>query len=121
MSDENSSGGADPLDHEIPFGGRNAVYGIFAGITPSITIALFSFFGMGTIVVSMEFLVIWLVCTFVLLPISLFLDARYLRMITDWDGRPILWALLSMVPVINVVAVPMYLIMREGAQPLQSS
>jgi len=103
---------------EQPRGDDRAFYGIVAGLAPSIAIALFSFFGLGSVVGTSAFLVLWLVCTFVVLPASIYLDAWHLRTTTDWSGGPLFWALFSMIPPLSVVVAPYYLIMRENAQPL---
>ena len=99
-------------------GDPRAFYGILAGIAPSVTIALFSFFGLGSIVTASGFFLLWVLCTFILLPISIYVDAWHLRTTTDWDGGPLFWAFFSVIPAINVIAVPAYLIIRESAEPI---
>jgi len=99
-------------------GDPRAFYGVLAGLAPSITIALFSFFGLGEVVFSPVYIALYLVCTFLVLPVSLYLDAWYLRTTTDWDGTPLRWALLAIVPPLYVVVTPYYLISRENARPL---
>lgn len=99
-------------------GDERAFYGVLAGLAPSITIALFSFFGLGGIVFSPVYVGLYLVCTFLVLPVSIYLDAWHLRTTTDWEGRPLRWALLAIVPPLYVVVTPYYLISRENARPL---
>lgn len=99
-------------------GDPRAFYGVLAGLTPSITIALFSFFGLGEVVFSPVYIALYLVCTFLVLPVSLYLDAWYLRSTTDWEGTPLRWALLAIVPPLYVVVTPYYLVSRENARPL---
>jgi hypothetical protein len=99
-------------------GDDRAVYGVLAGVAPSITIALFSFFGLGDAVFSTVYITLYIVCTFVVLPVSIYLDAWYLRTTTDWEGRPLRWTLLAVLPPLYVVVVPFYLITRENARPL---
>lgn len=106
------------LPEEKPRGDPRAIYGILAGIAPSITIALFSFFGLGSVVASGSFFLLWVVCTFILLPIAIYVDAWNLRTTTDWDGGPLFWAFFALIPALNVLVVPAYLIMRENAQPV---
>lgn len=101
-----------------PRGDDRAIYGILAGIAPSLLIALFSFVGYGAVLASLWFVVLWLICTFVVLPVSIYLDAWHLRTRTDWDGGPLFWAFLSMIPFLNVLVVPAYLISRENSHPL---
>ena len=109
------------LPDEPQRGDSRAFYGILAGITPSITIALFSFFGLGAAVETWPFLAVFLVCTFLVLPVSLYLDAWHLRTTTGWSGRPLVWALVAIVPPLYVVVVPYYLVTRENAQPFVSA
>lgn len=99
-------------------GDPRAFYGVIAGLAPSIAIALLSFFGLGDFVFSAVYVGLYIVCTFVVLPISIYIDAWYLRTTTDWDGRPLRWALLAIVPPLYVVVAPYYLITRENARPL---
>lgn len=106
------------LPAEQPRGDPRAFYGILAGIAPSITIALFSFVGLGAIVSTAPFFLIWVLCTFIVLPISIYVDAWNLRTTTDWDGGPLFWAFFALIPAINVIAVPAYLIIRESAEPI---
>lgn len=106
---------------ETKRGSPLAFYGVLAGLAPSISIALFSFFGMGGAVNTEVFWGLFLVCTFLILPLSLYLDALYLRTTTDWDGRPLVWALLAIVPPLYVVVAPYYLLARESARPLVSA
>ncbi len=96
-----------------------AVYGAWAGLTPSISIALLSFFGLGTLVESFFFFVVWSVGTFLVLPVSVYLDASELRGRTDFTGNPLFWAIISAFPPIYVVTAPYYLLfVRQHALPL---
>lgn len=106
------------LPDEKPRGDPRAFYGILAGIAPSITIALFSFFGLGDLVFTSLFFLLWVVCTFIVLPIAIYVDSWHLRTTTDWDGGPLFWAFFALIPALNVIVVPAYLIMRESAQPV---
>jgi hypothetical protein len=99
-------------------GDRRAFYGVLAGIGPSFVFTLLSFFGLAGVVLSPVPFALYLFCTFVLLPPSLYVDAWHLRTTTDWEGRPLRWGLLAVVPVINIAVVPYYLITRENARPL---
>lgn len=106
------------LPDEQPRGDSRAVYGIVAGLIPSFLIAASGIFGVSGPIGSLSFLVAWLVATFVLLPVSIYLDAWNLRTTTDWDGGPLFWAFFSLIPALNVLVVPAYLIMRENAEPI---
>ncbi len=111
--------------HPIPVsreGGRRgdhrALYGVFLGVFPSFLVALGSFFGFADALFSTVYLGVYVVCTFLILPVSVYVDALYLRSTTDWQGGPLRWALLSVVPALYVVVVPYYLLTRENARPL---
>ena len=99
-------------------GDRRAFYGVLAGIAPSFVFTLLSFFGLAGAVLSTIPFALYLLCTFVLLPPSLYVDAWHLRTTTDWEGRPLRWGVLAVVPVVNIAVVPYYLITRENARPL---
>jgi len=106
------------LPEEKPRGDSRGVYGIVAGLLPSFLIAAAGIFGFSSLVASAPFLLLWIVATFVVLPVSVYLDAWDLRTTTDWDGGPLFWAFFAMVPALNVLAVPAYLIIRENAKPI---
>ncbi|ERH09833.1 MAG: hypothetical protein J07HX64_01595 [halophilic archaeon J07HX64] len=99
-------------------GDHRALYGVFLGVFPSFLVALGSFFGFADALFSMAYLGVYVVCTFLILPVSVYVDALYLRSTTDWQGGPLRWALLSVVPALYVLVVPYYLITRENARPL---
>jgi len=108
-----------PLSRDGPRRGDDrAVYGVLAGLAPSITIALFNFFGVGGAAFSPVFLALWGVCTFLVLPVSMYFDAWHLRSTTDWQGGPARWTLCAVVPPLYVVVVPYYLVKRANARPL---
>lgn len=98
-------------------GDERAVYGILAGLVPSAVVALAGFFGFGTLI-STPFLLLWFVGTFAVLPVSVYLDAWSLRTRTDWDGRPVVWAVLAAIPALSLVVAPYYLVLRQNARPL---
>ncbi len=100
-------------------GTEYAVYGAWAGLVPSISIALFSFFGLGTLVESFFFFVLWGIGTFVVLPVSVYLDAWELRGKTTFTGNPLFWAVISAFPPFYVITAPYYLLfVRQNALPL---
>jgi len=106
------------LPDEEPRGDPRGFYGIIAGLVPSLLVALAGIFGLGSFVSTLPFLLLWLVSTFVILPASVYMDAWNLRTTTDWDGGPLFWAFFAMVPALNVMAVPAYLIIRDNAEPI---
>lgn len=106
------------LPEKAPKGDERGIYGILAGIAPSLVIALAGIFGVGGVISSTTFVLLWLVATFAVVPASVYLDAWHLRTTTDWDGGPLFWATLSMIPGLNVLVVPAYLILRESSEPI---
>ena len=100
-------------------GDGRAVYGIGLGLGPSLLVGLVGIFAPGsTIVGSTPFVLAWLVSTFLVLPVSVYIDAVNLRSTTDWEGSPRTWTILAALPPINVVAIPLYLIGRENAESI---
>lgn len=106
------------LPDEAPRGDERAYAGILVGLLPSLLIFLGGLLGAGDALFTQAFVAVWVVGTFLVLPVSLYLDAWNLRTTTDWRGRPLLWAALSVVPAVNVMAVPAYLVLRQSADPL---
>jgi len=106
------------LPKDEPRGDERAFYGILGGLVPSFLIAAAGIFGVGSLVASLPFLVLWLVATFAVLPASVYSDAWHLRTTTDWDGGPLFWTFLALLPAVNVIAVPAYLIIRQNTEPI---
>lgn len=103
---------------EEPRGDDRAYWGILAGLFPSVLVFVASLFQSAEFLVSTWFFISWLVATFVVLPIAVYFDAWHLRTTTNWEGGPLFWAALSMIPGLNVVGVAGYLIVRENAEPI---
>ena len=100
-------------------GDGRGVYGIGLGLLPSLLVGFVGIFAPGAdVIASTPFVLAWLVGTFLVLPVSVYIDAVNLRATTDWQGAPRNWTILAVIPPINVVAIPLYLIGRENAQPL---
>jgi hypothetical protein len=107
------------VPEEGPRGTALAVYGVFAGLAPSLLVALVGLFSPGaSFIGTSQFLLAWAVATFLVLPVSLYFDAWNLRTTTGWRGAPRKWAAMAAVPGLNVLAVPLYLIARENADPV---
>ena len=107
------------VPEQSPRGNAKAVYGVFAGLIPSVVIGLVGIFAPGAAFIgTTPFIVGWLVATFLLLPVSLYIDALNLATTTNWDGNPRKWAVMAAAPGLNILAVPLYLIARENADPL---
>jgi hypothetical protein len=45
-------------------------------------------------------------------------DAWDLRTTTNWEGGPLFWATLAMIPGLNILGVVAYLILRQNAEPI---
>lgn len=100
-------------------GDGRGVYGIGLGLVPSLLVGLVGIFAPGSdLIATTPFVLAWLVGTFLVLPVSVYIDAVNLRATTDWEGSPRNWTILAALPPINVVAIPLYLIGRENAQPI---
>ena len=106
------------LPEEQPRGKRTAVYGIYAGLGVNLALALTMIFGVEWLAASVAFVVVWLLANLVVLPVSTYLDAWDRRTTTTWEGGPLFWAVLSLVPGINVMTVAAYLVSRQQAEPL---
>jgi hypothetical protein len=99
-----------------PRGSETAVLGIFAGLAPSAVIGLVGIFSPGAeFITTTPFVAGWFVATFLLLPLSLYLDSLSLQTTTNWTGRPRKWAIMAALPGLNIIIVPLYLIARENA------
>lgn len=102
-----------------PRGTPGAVLGIFAGLLPSAVIGLVGIFAPGAqFIGTTPFVAGWLVATFLVLPLSLYVDALHLQTTTNWTGKPQKWAAMAALPGLNIVVVPLYLIARENANKL---
>jgi len=100
-------------------GDPRAKYALAAGMAPPALVTLSGIFGVGTgAVFTTPFVVLWLLATLVVVPLAIYADAWYLRTHADWDGGPLFWATLSVVPMFEIVVVPLYLLARANAEPL---
>lgn len=106
------------LPDEQPRGDPRAVYGILAGLLPSFLVFVAGLLGVAGQVASPGFFIVWLLATLVVVPVSIYFDAWNLRTTTDWDGGPLFWAFLALVPGLEVLVGPAYIIMRRNAEPI---
>lgn len=99
------------LPAESARGSASGVYGIVLSLVL-----------MVPIVVSMQSVpilgVLWAAVSVVLLPVSTYYDAWYLRTHTDWEGGPLFWTTLAFLPVLNVLTTVAYLVVRHSAERL---
>jgi len=106
------------LPEEEPRGDERGIYGVLAGMGFNLAVALATFLGFGGLAASGAFVLLWLAVTFVLLPVSTYLDSWHLRTTTNWEGGPLFWTTLSMIPGVNVMTVAAYLLLRGNAEPI---
>jgi hypothetical protein len=109
------------IPSEEPRGDDRAVYGIYAGLAPSVLILLAGLIGATGAIATGSFFLLWVIATVIVLPISVYMDAWDLRTSTDWDGGPLFWTFMSAIPGFNMLAVPLYLLSRSNAEPLMSN
>jgi hypothetical protein len=107
------------LPREEPRGDDRAYWGILAGLVPSLLIFVGGLVDAGGFLFTQTFVLVWLLATFVGLPVSIYLDAWNLRTTTNWRGGPLFWAFFSMIPVLNIMAVAAYLVLRQNAEPIR--
>ncbi len=106
------------LPEEDSRGDPRGFYGVFIGLAPSIALTVLPFFGLDVAITTPVFFAIFAICTFVILPLSIYLDGWYLRTASNWRGSPRKLALLSIIPPLYIIVAPYYLFTRENALPL---
>lgn len=99
-------------------GSEKAIYGVFAGLSVNLALALTMIFGVDWLVASGGFALVWLFANLLLLPVATYLDAWNLRTTTNWQGGPLFWATLALIPGLNVMTVAAYIVIRKTAEPL---
>jgi hypothetical protein len=97
--------------------GESRPRGIVAGLGASLLALLGAVFASGTL--SVGLLVLFLLLTLVFLPYETYRDSWYLRTHSDWDGGPLFWTALAVVPLVNVVSTALYLSSRRTATLLR--
>lgn len=102
---------------ESPRGDSRGVYGILAGLALNLLVGTVVLTGLNTLL-SPPVVVVWLLVSVVGLPVATYLDAWYLRTHTDWGQGPAFWAMLSMLPGVNILTVLAYFWTRRQARPL---
>ena len=98
------------VPEESPRGTGVNVYGVIGTAVASIATLLGFTLSPG----SLLFLA-FVITTLVLLPFFTYRDAWYLRTNSDWDGGPLYWASLAMIPGLNVLSTAVYLSQRRSA------
>lgn len=103
--DRGSAGAHDPDDYTTTVDER-WYYGVGAGV--GLWILGFAL-PEGSAPAGFFFLTAW-----ALMPLSVYFDREWVRATTNWDPNLALWVVLSVVPLVNVVAGCAYLIKRNG-------
>ena len=106
------------LPERRPRGSGKAIYGVYAGLGVNLTLALTMIFGIQLLVGSTGFALVWLFANLLLLPVATYFDAWNLRTTTNWQGGPLFWATLALIPGLNVMTVAAYIVIRKSAEPL---
>jgi hypothetical protein len=100
------------LPDEPPRGTGRDVYGVVAGAAASLVTLLALAVGLGSATV---LFVLFLFLTVLVVPLFTYRDAWYLRTNSDWEGGPVFWATLAMIPGLNLVSTGLYLLGRDRA------
>lgn len=102
---------------EFPRGDPRAVSGVVAGLALNLLVGALAVTGVAW-VASLPVYTLLLVVNIAGLPVATYLDAWHLRTRTDWGQGPAFWALLAVVPGLNVLTVSAYLWTRRQSTPL---
>jgi len=106
------------LPEEAPRGSPNGVYGVAAGLGGNLLTVLLLLVGLGGALSSAPVVLAWLALNLIGLPAATYLDAWDLRTSTDWEGGPLFWAFLAMIPGVNIASTLAYLYARRSANPV---
>jgi hypothetical protein len=93
--------------------GTDRTTGIAASLGASLATLVGAAVASGTL--SALLLVVFFLVTFVVLPYETYRDGWYLRTHSDWEGGPVFWTVLAMIPLVNVLSTAMYLSGRRNA------
>lgn len=110
------SEGALVLDVSDPThrGSDRAIVGLLGGFAVLVAAAATALAGVGSQLASPLVLVVLALVNFVVLPLSTYLDGWHLRSTTRWRHAPGMWALLAILPGINLVTTALYLLSRRA-------
>jgi hypothetical protein len=93
--------------------GTDRATGIAASLGVSLAALLGSVVASGTLAAVL--LVVFVLTTLFAVPFETYRDSWYLRTHSDWEGGPVFWAVLAMVPLLNVLSTVLYLSGRRDA------
>lgn len=97
------------LPGEQPRGTGRDVYGVVAGAAASVATLVGA--GLGLPFALLGFLLV----TVLVVPFFTYRDSWYLRTHSDWEGGPVFWATLAMLPGLNLLSTAVYLRARRNA------
>ena len=93
--------------------GTDRTTGIAAELGVSLAALLGSVVASGTLAAIL--LVVFVLTTLLAVPFETYRDSWYLRTHSDWEGGPVFWTVLAMVPLLNVLSTVLYLSGRRDA------
>lgn len=93
------------LPDEPPRGTGRDRYGVIAAAAASVATLATLALGVG----GTAMLLLFVLLTLFVLPIFTYRDAWYLRTHSDWEGGPVFWATLAMLPGVNLLSTGLYL------------
>jgi hypothetical protein len=96
-------------------GSDRAILGLLGGYGLLLAASLLALLGVGWVVASPLGLGVLAILHFVVLPLATYLDGWYLRSTTGWGHAPGLWAILAILPGVNLVTTALYLLSRNAA------
>ena len=94
------------LPDEPPRGTGRDRYGMVAAAAASVATLAGLTLGVGP---GLPLLLLFVLLTVLVLPTVTYRDAWYLRTHSDWEGGPVFWATLAMLPGVNLVSTALYL------------
>lgn len=90
----------------------------YSAILPSLLIGYFALFlGIQTTIIPFSIgLVMFTITIFLVLPFFVYQDSWKLRNMSKWEGGPLFWATVSMLPIINIFTTLMYISQRRNQE-----
>lgn len=100
-----------------PRGSDRAIYALLAGYAVLLAAAALALVGAGSLLTGPVVLLVLGLATFVVLPVATYLDGWHCRSTMGWGHAPGLWALLALLPGLNLVSTALYLLFRPREAP----
>ncbi|MEF8838503.1 MAG: hypothetical protein V5A18_03250 [Haloarculaceae archaeon] len=102
------------LSNRTRRGSDRAIVGLLGAIAVLAAAGAAALVGAGSLVASPVALLVLGVVNFVVLPLATYLDGWHLRTTTRWRHAPGMWALLAVLPGVNLVTTVLYLLSRRA-------